>query len=239
MHPPGATDSDTSAEPRGTILVLHGIRDSKDRQVGFGRALAQAGYRAVLVDLRGHGASTGRWLTYGVVEARDLVQTLDALDSRGLLAGSVGVLGSSYGGAIGLQLAGIDSRVKAVVAIAPYAGVRDLIRPYARQMNMSWLVSDRAIADGYRQACASSGCDLDQADSARAVAASQARVLLIHGRDDASIPFAHSQRIAAAAPDRTRLMLLDGEDHISIFRDESGVLNTAALDWFARWTTVP
>ena len=34
----------------------------------------------MLVDLRGHGGSSGRWLTYGVVESRDLSQLIDQLE---------------------------------------------------------------------------------------------------------------------------------------------------------------
>ncbi len=229
MHP-------SAGAPRATILLLHGIRDSKESQLGFGRALTAAGYRAVLIDLRGHGGSSGRWLTYGATEARDLSQVLDHLEAAGLIARPVGVLGSSYGGSISLQLAGIDSRVKAVVAIAPFAHVRDLIRCYARQMNLSWLLTDQVIDDGFRQACELSVSDLARVDCAEAAAHSSARLLFIHGHNDANIPCSHSQRIAAAAGERAKLMLLDGEDHISIFRDERGVVRNAALDWFARWT---
>ena len=53
----------------------------------------RAGYRAVLVDLRGHGRSTGKYLTYGVQEAQDISQVIDALEQQQLIAGEIGVLG--------------------------------------------------------------------------------------------------------------------------------------------------
>jgi pimeloyl-ACP methyl ester carboxylesterase len=43
------------------------------------KELAEAGYRAVLVDLRGHGRSTGKYTTFGVQAAKDLSQVIDAL----------------------------------------------------------------------------------------------------------------------------------------------------------------
>jgi dipeptidyl aminopeptidase/acylaminoacyl peptidase len=230
IDPPRATDAPPL--PRGTILVLHGIRDSKRTQTGISRSLANAGYRAVLVDLRGHGESTGEWLTYGIVESRDLVQALDELASRDLLVEPIGVMGCSYGGAIGLQLADIDSRIKAVVAIAAFANVRDVVRCYARQWGMSWLLSEATIDEGMRQAGELAGCDLSQADPVVAAARSKARILLIHGRGDANIPYQHSERIAGAAGDRARLILLDDEDHVSIMRDRGGVIAREAVDWF-------
>ncbi len=105
-------DPANGSSPQGTILVLHGIRDKKDSMHGTGHMLAAAGYRRALVDLRGHGRSTGDWLSYGVVESRDLSQVLDALTAQSLLVGPIGALGCSYGGAVALQLTARDPRVR-------------------------------------------------------------------------------------------------------------------------------
>jgi dipeptidyl aminopeptidase/acylaminoacyl peptidase len=232
MQPTAASDRN---QPRGTVLVLHGIRDNKGSQLGTGRTLAAAGYRAVLIDLRGHGESTGDWLTYGFVESRDLQHALDSLQAQNLLTGPVGVVGSSYGGSIGIQFAGVDPRIKAVVAIAPFASVHDLIRCYAQQTGLSWFISDRAIDDGFRQACALTDCDLARVSPVSAAQATSAHLLLIHGRDDGNIPFEHSERLAHAAGDHARLVVLDGEDHVSIMRDDRGVIACEMLDWLSRW----
>ena len=88
-----------AAQPRGTVLLLHGIRDTKRSLLGVAERLAENGFRAVLVDLRGHGHSTGDWLSYGPREGADLQQVLDALAQRGELALPVGAYGTSYGGA--------------------------------------------------------------------------------------------------------------------------------------------
>ena len=50
--------------------------------------LAKAGYRVVLVDLRGHGHSTGDRIYFGGIERTDLVQCLDALTQRHVLRGT-------------------------------------------------------------------------------------------------------------------------------------------------------
>ncbi len=97
--------------PRATIIVLHGLNDGKASMVGVGRALAAAGYRCVLMDLRGHGRSSGKWAIFGVVESRDLSQVIDNLVEQGLQAGPMGIFGTSYGGAAAIQTAGRDSRV--------------------------------------------------------------------------------------------------------------------------------
>ena len=85
--------------PRATILVLHGLQDKKTSMILMGKLLAAQGYRAILLDSRGHGRSSGQWLTYGAIESRDLAQVLDDLEQRQLLAEPVGAYGASLGGA--------------------------------------------------------------------------------------------------------------------------------------------
>ena len=114
VGPPTATLSVSIIEPkggvppRGTILVLHGIYARSITMLPQARALAYAGYRVALVDLRGHGRSTGDYLTYGVREARDVSQVIDAIEGQQLIAGRIGVLGISYWNSVVLQQAAPD-----------------------------------------------------------------------------------------------------------------------------------
>lgn len=227
------------ASPRGTVLVLHGITDRKDSMLGLGRQFAAGGYRAVLVDLRAHGRSGGRWLTFGVTESRDLAQVLDALAAADLLAGDVGVFGPSYGGGVAVQFAGIDPRVKAVVAVCPFASMRDVtpgvVRMYA-PWPIRWLLLGSTIDRAVTEAGRIAGFDPDAASAVEAIRRTDAQVLLVHGRDDVKIPPSHSRRLHDAAPGHSRLLLLDGHGHDSVLAgDSGGVVLRESLDWFGRW----
>ncbi len=231
-------DPRTSA-PRATVLVLHGIHDSKRSMLGLGRALAAAGYRAILVDHRGQGSSSGRWLTYGVVEAVDCSQLLDALARQGLLARPLGVVGFSYGGAVGLQLAGRDPRVVAVVSVSAFAALDEsLIARYARRFapGPGHLLTQGQLAGGIARASQLTGVDLRQASAERAVARTRAPVLLVHGDADRNVPVEHARRLhAAAGPQRSRLVILPGKDHLGALADASGQVRRELLAWLERW----
>ncbi len=112
--PPHAT------APRGTIILLHGYGLDQFSMVPWALQLGQAGWRCVLVDLRGHGESTGKRIYFGTVETMDLAQLLDALETRDQLVSPVQVLGESYGASLALRWAAADHRLQRVVAIAPY-----------------------------------------------------------------------------------------------------------------------
>lgn len=211
---------DPVGPPRGTVLMLHGIHDSKLRLVAGARHHAARGYRAVAVDSRGHGESSGAYLTYGVEESRDLVAMVDELERRKLLARPLAVVGSSYGAATALQHAALDARVDKVVALAPFASLRQVVGAYIDWLlgpPARWIpvpVVDELVDDCARQA----GFDPDRACPRCVAPQIRAAVLLIHSRDDERIPWQHSVEIRNALTSRKKLLLVDGVNHAQVGR---------------------
>ena len=109
----------TSA-PRGTVILLHGYGLAQFSMIPWALWLAQDGWRCVLVDLRGHGKSTGRQIYFGIKETNDMSQLLDALAGENKLTEPVAMVGESYGAILALRCKTVDPRIHSVVAIAPY-----------------------------------------------------------------------------------------------------------------------
>ena len=61
-----------AAEPRGTVLLLHGYTDSKARMLPDALIFHELGYTAVLVDFRGSGGSSASHTSLGIAEAEDV-----------------------------------------------------------------------------------------------------------------------------------------------------------------------
>jgi pimeloyl-ACP methyl ester carboxylesterase len=152
---PEPTNTFQPLEVPATILVLHGYGMMKEAMAPWAFVLAQAGFRVVAVDLRGHGQSTGSKIAFGKYETGDLRQVLDYLRARGLCDERVGVLGLSYGATLALNWAARDARVRAVVAIAPYNQPDDAIARFAEMENVP--IPRRLV----RSAAASAGVKLD------------------------------------------------------------------------------
>jgi len=233
---PRFDDGRSGAKPSATIIILHGIRDGKRSMIGLGRRFAGAGFRCILPDLRGHGESSGDWLTYGVVESRDLSQLIDALARKGLIAGRIGVLGVSYGGATALMLAGRDARIDAVVAIAPFRSMQEVVPGYVRHyLPVRSLLPAGWIDDTIQKGADLAGFDPDDASPIDWVKRSSAHVLLIHGRRDDKIPPSHSRLLHAAMLNRSQLILLAAEDHDSVTDDRTGTIAREGARWFKRY----
>ena len=242
VGPPAATLVSWVVEPRaplfkGTVVLLHGVRMDKRSLAGVGAALSDAGYRAVLVDLRGHGESSGRYLTYGGVETQDISMVLDALGSRGLTLGRVGVYGFSYGGAVALEASARDPRIEAVVAVAAFSTLRDVVDDYRRKylprpLNM---IPSAWFQDAVDEAGRIAAFDPDGIAPLRAVGHSSAALLLIHGTADTQVPLRHSQALLGAAHGNARLFTVEGAGHGAMPIDSTGVVRREAVAWFDQW----
>jgi uncharacterized protein len=238
VGPPSAQLSVWVVEPRrqpalGTVLALHGIRDSKASMRGIGRLLAEGGYRSILIDLRGHGSSGGDWLTYGVMDARDLSQVLDAIDRQNLLAEPVSVFGCSYGAATAIQLAGRDPRIRSVVAVAPFATLHIAVHSYARLLCLGLILPKQMIDRAVEEAGRIGHFNPLEASPLRAIQQTSARVLLIHGAADWKIPPRSSQELHAIAPYHSRLLLVENAGHDSVMAAVQSRLMLDILAWIS------
>jgi pimeloyl-ACP methyl ester carboxylesterase len=203
---------------RGTILLLHGYLQNRNYMVPWAVRLAEAGFRCVLVDLRGHGESTGSHISFGAFEARDLGEVLDDLARRGWDVSRIGMLGVSYGASVALVTAGRDARVAAVVALEPFASaeraVPELMRAaFPREARG---ISDRQFALAHVKEARIAGFDWADADVAAALHRTHAPVWFIHGASDDWISPEHSRELYGQAPTGSRLTLVPRDNHVSI-----------------------
>ncbi len=236
----GESESKPSGDrpvPKGTVLVLHGIYARSLWMTHTAHRLAEAGYRAVLVDLRGHGASTGKYLTYGVREAADLSQVIDALYARGLVAGRLGVYGVSYGATTSIHLAGRDPRVQAVVAVEPFGAMREEVPHFGRVMapGVGLVIPEETYQEAVDLAANVAEFKPEEADAAVAIQRTQAPVLIIHGTSDWVVPHKHGQRLYEAGRDHTQLELIPRRGHTALWLDPTGEITEKGRKWFDRF----
>lgn len=226
--------------PHGTILVLHGFINDHSQMESAAQSLVHAGFRAVSVDLRGHGHSTGDHITYGADDARDLVQVTDYLQKHNLCGKQIGVLGASYGAATAILFAGADPRVTAVVAIAPFDTLRSEAPYFGKHVLPvpGLFMSPKDFTEVVNLMGRIADFDPDAVSPLKAIQSTHAHVRLFHGDLDMIIPAESSKRLAAAAPDRTELTILPVQGHLDLTFDPLGELHEGTREWFDRYLSV-
>jgi dipeptidyl aminopeptidase/acylaminoacyl peptidase len=239
---PAATIVSWLIEPRrparGSVVLLHGVRQDRRSLSALGAALSDAGYRSILIDLRGHGESSGRYLTYGSVEPEDVSAVLDDvhehLAAGGQQLGPVGAFGFSYGAAVALDLGARDTRVRAVVAAAPFSSLREVLADYRQKYLPAALntLPDSWFDSALQAAARLAAFDLQAASPLHWVRQSQARQLLIHGTADTQVPLRHSLALSRLAGPLAELRSVQGAEHYDL---PAELLEREALGWFERW----
>jgi len=221
--------------PRGTIVLLHGYLQNRNFVTPWAIRLAQAGFRCVLIDLRGHGSSTGTHISFGAFEARDLSQVLDDLERRGWDVSRVGVFGVSYGASVALVAAGRDPRIASVVAMEPFSSAEKAVPELMRAAFAAEArgISDRQFASAHVREAKIAGFDWAEADIPAALARTHAPVLFIHGEKDTWLSPAHSRELMKFAPPGSQLTLAPLDNHISLPL-QLEIFAPAVVEWFEK-----
>ena len=114
--PPGVP----AGQRRAAFLVLHGFGSNKNSSnvIGPTNVLSEYGYVTLRFDMRGCGDSEGeRGRVICLEQVEDTRNALAFLAQHPAVDGKrIGVIGSSFGGAVAVYAGGIDDRVAAVIS---------------------------------------------------------------------------------------------------------------------------
>ena len=194
--------ADTPA--RGSVVILHGLYEHKADfpYDGVAKRLARKGFNVVRPDLRAHGRSGGKYVTYGAKEKHDIKAVVDGLLSEGDIHEPIYVFGNELGAATAIQYAVIDPRCKGVMAMTAYKDARSLARRW-----LSALLSDEDFEAALERAGQIAGFDPDETSSVKAASKlTDTPLLLVHGILDLTVPTEHAEAIFRAASGPKKLI---------------------------------
>jgi len=189
---------------RGTMVILHGLGESKVNYMTTATFLAKKGYDAVLIDLRCHGKSTGKCSTLGAKEQADVQAVLDSLVEAKLVAAKpVTMVGVSLGAVTAILCAAQNPNVVGVLAVAPWANATNHIK-----RNTPWLMN-KDVSQTLKEVSKFGEFSLPDAGADLALKRYKGRVFLIHGLLDLSgVPLADSEALYDVAAGTKRLHVI-------------------------------
>lgn len=203
---------------RGTVILLSGATLSRYTVLPWALGLASDGYRAVMIDYRGHGDSTGQYMTYGLQEARDLLQVIEALHDKQVIEEPLVLFGISMGAVTALRTATELDSLAAIVAIEPYADAAEAIHGVGRGINpkLSGFVSEHRMNEAIDRASTIIGHDIRSNRPVEIMDQVRVPVLFIHGQSDHWIPPEHSMDLYVAKGDQADLWIVPGAGHVDL-----------------------
>ena len=124
----------------GAVILLHGVADTRLGMSAHADFLLRAGYTVLLPDCRGHGASGGDLISYGVLEADDMHRWADLLMARPGVVKLYG-LGQSMGASILIEALPREPRFRALVADCPFATFEEVAYDRLQQRGLPMLAA--------------------------------------------------------------------------------------------------
>lgn len=200
-------------QSRGAVVVLHGMDGlSAACLLPQAKFLHEAGWSALLLDMRAHGRSGGQRIGLSIEEPRDVSAALDWLDAQPSIRDKpIVLLGLSMGGGVALRTAAVRSDVDGVISVSGLASIDAMM---GRGLQL-WL-GRLGILTLYH---AWPPLVSAQHDIGRI---SPRPVLLMHGTADRQIPLEHVYLLKSAAGRNTELWIAPGADHLIFTEDGNG-----------------
>jgi dipeptidyl aminopeptidase/acylaminoacyl peptidase len=214
------------------ILLMHGVADTRLGMSGHAPFLLRAGFTVLMPDSRGHGASGGGIITYGVRECSDVQRWADLLVREPDVVRLYGI-GQSMGAAILLESLSCEPRFRAIVADSPFASFQEIADDRLAQNGfkpraLRWPL----IELGFTYAYVRYGVDLWGASPAAALQRAHTPVLLIHGTADDNIPTRHSRELHATNRAASELWQVPGAGHVASLSTQPATYRQRVLAWF-------
>jgi alpha-beta hydrolase superfamily lysophospholipase len=231
-HLPVTTDGKTQrihtwwwpAEKPGApaLLYLHGARWNLTGQTFRIEQLHEFGFSVLAIDYRGFGKSDGDLPSEETAyeDARAAWEHLTRLQPD---PGKRFIYGHSLGGAIAIDLAAALSAeaqtsakpaARGLIVESSFTTLADI----ARTLTYPWLPLQLLMSQKF--------------ESVDKIARVQMPVLIVHGTDDRYVPSHFSQKLFDAAPEKKRLLLVEGGSHNNSLRVGSSAYRQAIDDLF-------
>jgi hypothetical protein len=201
------------SDARPAVVIVHGLGDSLESYVDRGDALHRRGHTVLLLDLRAHGASEGRYTTLGGREREDVRAAMEALRKSGRARAGLVLMGHSMGAVAVLRAAATQPDVRAVIVEAPYDDYRANVSRHARLLyGMPPWVPIIPITIAFAEWRA--GFHADDVDAVAASAALRAPLLAIADGADPRMPEAVVRRVADAHAGHHQFWVAPGAEHV-------------------------
>lgn len=209
---------------RPTVIVFHGVGDTRSGMGGLVQLLQRHDYAVLVPDSRAHGESGGGIFTFGLREVDDVHRWAQWVGKRRLYG-----LGESMGAGILLQAIGQHDDFRAVVAECPFASFRRIANYRVGQQ--AGFVAPAFVEVGFLYVRLKYGLNLDDASPLENIAKTKTPVLLIHGTSDDNIPIEHTRLLAAANP-AVQVWEVPGGGHVDASNRDHYGFDQRVSAWF-------
>ena len=178
------------------VVLMHGWGGNASLMLPAVAPLHAAGFSVLLLDARCHGESDDEPFTSLPRFAQDIEAGLDWLHLQPQVDSTrLALIGHSVGAAAALLSATRRADLRAVVSLSAFAHPREVMRRFLTEVHLPYPVLGWYVLRHVQRVI---GAHFDDIAPIHSMPKARCPVLLVHGSDDAVVPFSDAQRLYAA-----------------------------------------
>ena len=206
-------------------IQFHGYKSISVRDMaGGGKEALALGHNLLLVDLRAHGESEGRVISFGIKERFDVLSWIDygieryGSDVKILLSG----ISMGAGTVLMASELSLPKNVRGICADCPFSTPLEIIKKVGRDMKLPASLTTPFIMLAARLF---GNFSITAASPLRAVSKTDIPILLIHSEEDAFVPISMSDKIAEAGKSIKYVRFKEGGHGLSYIMHNENYVN--------------
>lgn len=189
-----------------TAIFCHGWLGNSlysRRSLALAAKLRERGWAALLLNLPGHGRSSGATDKFTITQGKQAVRVAVGWLEKNIRPAKICLIGSSIGGSVSILAASSDKRISNLAVLAPRSDFKDTVpETYAFEYNGQNLINCSIRTSGLR---------IDFCRQAKKI---KIPTLILHGSEDEFITPEQSENLFRALPvKRKKLAILKGCGH--------------------------
>lgn len=203
-------------ESKKIVIINHGYTANHFVTYQFTDMFFEEKYNVLLIDMRSHGESEGKFASYGYNESKDMGLWIKWIKNNVGEDTCIGLHGQSMGAATVLLYGGkYSNEIKFIISDCGFTRVKDAIRFQFEQAKMPfWPLYDLARIKVKRKF----KFDFNEISPREAIINSSVPVLFVHGKDDNIVPCWMSEKMYKSKNgSKDMIYLVDGANHMESY----------------------
>ena len=207
-------------------ILFHGYRGNSLRDLRGGLERCQRlGRNALLVDMRGHGKSQGKVLTFGAKERLDVKAWAEYAHNRFGNNSQIILTGISMGASSVLLASNLQlpTSVCGIVADCGYSNAKEAVKLFIKKIKIApWLAYPFVKIGGV----IFGGVNIDKINVAKALKESKLPIVFLHGDKDDFVPYEMSVQNYQSCVSPKQLVTFEGAGHgMAYLADDQKYIN--------------
>ncbi|OIJ14058.1 hypothetical protein BKP35_07600 [Anaerobacillus arseniciselenatis] len=204
----------------GNIVLLHGMHGMDATSLfDYAKFVYDLGFTAISVDMRAHGKSEGKQLSFGYQEVNDVLAVIKFLkEDERFNNQSVILYGISMGASTAINTAAVSEEVNGIIAVSPFLSIQNQVSDYMLrdgfpkafvnlfQPSVNLVLSQKFGVSPVKESPKTNVTNLNDIP-----------LLIIHSKDDAQTALYQAEILYdLASTNQKEIWIVDGDEHLIV-----------------------